>query len=57
MKDSFPRERSNSQVVHYKESLQSSFDEGHSSVLCTIASFAFCHSLSSQEQFRAAELS
>ena len=25
MKDSFPRERSNSQVVHYKESLQSSF--------------------------------
>lgn len=54
IKDSFLRER---EVVHYKESLQSSFDEGHSSVLCPIASFAFCHSLSSQEQFRAAELS
>ena len=57
MKDSFPRERSNSQGVHYKESLKSSSDEGNSSVLCTIASFTSCHSLSSQEQFRAAELS
>lgn len=50
-------ERSNNGAVCCKESLQSSFDEGSSLVLCTIARFASRRSLPSPERFRGAELS